>query len=274
MFSVSVIIPYYNKPEFIEEAVRSAQGLRGVHGEIIIVDDGSREDAQDALLQLHGVTVIHQANGGVAAARNRGLAAATGEYVIFLDQDDRLLPDAATAHFEAMRRRPGAGIAFGAIRRINERGEVCGSPYVCSPRRSYFTSMLESNLIQCPAAAMIDRNAILSVGGLDQNVAPGDDHDLYLRLARKYPVARHTSLVADYRAHGDNQSGDLVKMLAATNRVLDKTERTMALNARERRHIQMGRTRALVYHSTRGTLKQKLQLLYFKLRSAAQTFVA
>ena len=268
---VSIVIAFYNGQQYIREAIASALAQTHPAIELIVIDDGSTEDAHQFLRAIPGPTIIRQPNGGVAVARNRGLHEAHGDYLIYLDQDDRLLPDAVASHLRAI--PPGArpGLVFAAIRQIDAAGQVTGAPYVCTPRRNYFLSLLESNPIHCPAAAMISREAMLAVGGMDPDVAPSEDFDLYMRLAQRYPVVRHIAVVAEYRIHGANVSHDRAKMIRATNRVLDKAERTMTLTPGERRRVRLGRARAAVFFTDRKSPWQKLQLRYFRLRSLLQS---
>ncbi len=268
---VSIVIAYYNGEQYIREAIASALGQTHPAIELIVIDDGSSESSYQALAAIPGPTVIRQANGGVAAARNRGLEAAHGKYLIYLDQDDRLLPGAVAAHLSAIPRGTHPGLIFAAIRQIDASGHVTGAPYVCAPRRDYFLSMLESNPIHCPAAAMMRRDAMLALGGMDPTVAPAEDFDLYMRLAQRHPVVRHTAVVAEYRIHGTNVSNDREKMIRATNRLMDKVERTMTLSASERRRVRLGRQRAAVFFTDQPGPWQRLQRLRFRLRSLLQS---
>ena len=268
---VSIVIAYYNGQQYIREAIASALAQTHPAIELLVVDDGSTDEAHQFLLGIPGPAVIRQPNGGVAVARNRGLHEARGDYLIYLDQDDRLLPEAVASHLRAIPPGTRPGLVFAAIREIDAAGQVTGRPYVCTPRRDYFLSMLESNPIHCPAAAMISREAMLTLGGMDPDVAPSEDFDLYMRLAHRYPVVRHTDTVAEYRIHGANVSHDRAKMIRATNRVMDKVERTMTLTPGQRRRVRLGRLRAAVFFSDHRTPWQQLQLRYFRLRSLLQS---
>jgi glycosyltransferase involved in cell wall biosynthesis len=268
---VSIITAYYNGEDYIRESIESAFGQTHPAIEVIVIDDGSTEEAHQFLLTLPGPTVIRQPNGGVAAARNRGLREARGEYIIFLDQDDRLLPDAVASHLRAMEGHSKPGFIFGALRQIDENGRATSAPYICTPRRNYFLSLLECNLIHCPAAAMISREAMLALGGMDEEMAPSEDFDLYMRLAQRYPVVRHADTVAEYRIHGSNVSNDRSKMIRMTNRVLDKAEHTMTLSRGERRRVRLGRARAAVIFTDRKSIWQKLQMMRFRMRSLLQS---
>jgi glycosyltransferase involved in cell wall biosynthesis len=105
---ISIIIPCYNTGEFLTEAIQSVEAYRGKYKyEIIIVDDGSTEPVTVALLDKlssSGYTIIHQSNGGLGNARNNGCKNATGEYLLFLDSDNKIDPayiDKGIEHLKA-----------------------------------------------------------------------------------------------------------------------------------------------------------------------------
>jgi hypothetical protein len=115
---VSTIIPVHNRADLLREAVASvlAQTHRPI--EIVIVDDGSTDDTAAVaheLAEAHDepIVVIHQANAGPGAARQRGLERAEGAYIQFLDSDDLLLPTKFAAQVEALRRQPQCQICYG-----------------------------------------------------------------------------------------------------------------------------------------------------------------
>jgi glycosyltransferase involved in cell wall biosynthesis len=95
---VSVVIPCYNQARFLGEAIESVLSQSYRAFEVVVVDDGSTDNTSEVVARYAGadagVRLIRQENRGLAGARNRGLAEAEGEYVVFLDSDDRLLPDA------------------------------------------------------------------------------------------------------------------------------------------------------------------------------------
>src|SRR5580765_3123297 len=91
--SVSVIITTYNQARFLADAVRSALAQTAPVSDVIVVDDGSTDDPARVVVGFPEVQLIRQANRGLASARNTGWHAARGHYVVFLDADDRLLPN-------------------------------------------------------------------------------------------------------------------------------------------------------------------------------------
>ena len=92
MKKVSIIIPVYNNEKYVEKCIRSVMEQTFRNIEIIIIDDGSQDDSVEILNRLAAedkrIVLVHQENGGVAIARNRGLELAKGEYVTFIDGDD------------------------------------------------------------------------------------------------------------------------------------------------------------------------------------------
>ena len=221
---VSIIIPYYKQPAFVTEAVRSAKSQTYSYIEIIVVDDGSPEPVEPLLRNIEGVRLVRTQNGGVAAARNAGFQRSSGEYLVFLDSDDVLLPGAVEAHLEALLTSPTAGLSFGSIALIDESGRQIRAPHICRPRKNYFLTFLESNPIGCPGAAMIRRDAFVEAGLFDESLRVSEDYDLYLKIARTTPLARHTFCVVEYRQHSASVSRSQEVMLAATMTVLDRIE--------------------------------------------------
>jgi len=146
---VSTIIPVYNRPAQLREAVESvlAQNYRPI--EIIIVDDGSSDDTYavaQALAAEHPdfIRVATQANTGPGVARERGRQMAQGEFIQYLDSDDILLPGKFTAQVQALRSRPDCGAAYGMTRFRHLDGTVAPGPWKGSgvARPAMFPSFL------------------------------------------------------------------------------------------------------------------------------------
>src|SRR5215211_9350661 len=94
---VSVVIPCYNQAHFLGEAIESVLSQSYRNFEILVVDDGSTDNTSEVASRYERVRIVRQENRGLSGARNRGLREAKGEYVVFLDADDRLLPGALEA---------------------------------------------------------------------------------------------------------------------------------------------------------------------------------
>src|SRR5918995_1252705 len=110
---VSVVIPCYNQAHFLVEAIESVLAQSYPRFEIVVVDDGSTDDTSEVAARYPGVRYVYQNNQGVSAARNSGLARSEGEYVVFLDADDRLLPEALEAGLRCLEARPECAFVSG-----------------------------------------------------------------------------------------------------------------------------------------------------------------
>lgn len=221
---VSVVIPCYNQARFLNEAIHSAAGQTYPHIEIVVVDDGSTDDTRAVAERYPEVYYVHQENRGLSAARNTGLQHSRGEYVVFLDTDDLLLPGALEAGVRCLAADPECAFGVGRFRRIGEDGSVVAEPDQVSLHRDAYSQLLEGNWIAMHATAMYRRWALEEAGGFDPALPSSEDYDLYLRITRRHPIAQHPGLVAEYRQHGENMSRDPARMLRATVRVLRQQE--------------------------------------------------
>jgi glycosyltransferase involved in cell wall biosynthesis len=218
--TVSVIVPCFNQGHFLAAALESVAGQVLPADEVVLVDDGSTDDTATVAGRYPWVRYFFQPNLGLARARNAGLAATTGEFVVFLDADDRLRPDALQIGIDQLLAHPEAAFTFGRCQRIDERGEPL--PTVAPPLISgdCYNDLLQSNSIWTPAIVMFRRAMCAPLMRFDPSVDPAADYDLYLRIARRFPVHGHRHVVAEYRLHGASMSRNPAVMFTSTMSVL------------------------------------------------------
>jgi glycosyltransferase involved in cell wall biosynthesis len=210
---VSVIIPCYNQGRFLGQAIDSALTQTHLPIEVIVVDDGSTDDSAEVAARYPGVRCVKQPNRGAAAARNAGLRESTGEYVIFLDSDDRLLPDAAAIGLQHFVRHPESAMVTGRVRLIAEDGSPAGTPAQPLVDGDRYVALLRSNYIWTPGAAMYRRSIFDEIGPFDSAAGGSADYELNIRVARRFPVGCHDEVVLEYRQHAANMSADVRYML-------------------------------------------------------------
>jgi O-antigen/teichoic acid export membrane protein/glycosyltransferase involved in cell wall biosynthesis len=261
---VSIVIAYYQHPDFIAEAVLSAKRQTYTNTEIIVVDDGSPEPVEPRLRHIGGLQIWRTENRGVSAARNFGCRKSSGEHLIFLDSDDVLAPGAVEAHLKVLL-STDAALSFGAIRLVDENGTQLRPPHSCRQRQDYFKTLLESNPIGCPGAAMIRRKAFLQVGMFDESLRICEDYDLYLRIARQMPVGQCSSWVVDYRRHRTNISQAKERMFAVTMTVLDRIETTLTKS--ELKRLRHARRRWKHEFLQQATPAYRIWSLYYSFRA-------
>lgn len=182
--SVSVVIPTFNCAATLPDAIASVRSQRSSDLEIIVVDDGSIDDTGRVLDELAGpdLRVISQGNAGPAVARNRGIDAAHGEWVAFLDADDYWLPGKLKAQFDRLE-TTGGDFAFCGSILVDQSGNLLETRSAC-PMHSLASELVWGNQIATPT--VIVRKALLTeLGRFDETLTIGEDWDLWLRLAQR-----------------------------------------------------------------------------------------
>jgi Glycosyl transferase family 2 len=247
---VTVVIPCFRQAHFLPEAIESV--LAQDHGavEIVVVDDGSPDNVGEVAARYPGVKCLRQPNGGLAAARNTGMEEASGDFLLFLDADDRLLPEAIERGLEELRADPEAMMAAGTWRLIGESGEPLPADPPQQPPQA-FPALLESCFISTPAAVLYRRELFSRIGGFDPEVSASADYDLYLRTAARFPVRLHPQPVAEYRRHGANMTRDPELIMAAETTVLERQAPLVAADPELREALQRGIERSRDYHGER-----------------------
>ncbi|MEJ1156751.1 glycosyltransferase [Prosthecomicrobium sp. N25] len=223
MTRVSAVVTTYDHARFLGEAIDSILAQTRPADEIIVVDDGSADDPA-AVVARYGapVRLIRQANAGLSAARNTGLAAATGDMILFLDADDRLRPEMIARTLEALAACPDCAFAYGAYAFVDEAGNDLGTVRLKPPGDDAYADFVSGNIVGMHGTVLYRRAAVLAAGGFDPSLRACEDYDLYLRLARSHPVRAVDAVLADYRRHGTNMSLGIPRMLDAALTVVGR----------------------------------------------------
>jgi hypothetical protein len=154
---VSVIIPCYNSARYLAETIASALGQTYPRIEVIVIDDGSTDDTP-GIARSFPVTYLYQANCGVSAARNKGIFRSRGKYVLFLDHDDRLLPEAVATGVRLLEEHPECAVAVGEHRYIGADGTELGYSNKRAAGRDHYLMLLEGNFVETPCSALHRRS--------------------------------------------------------------------------------------------------------------------
>ncbi len=246
---VSVIIPCYRQAHFLADAVESvlAQTYREV--EVIVVDDGSTDNTAAVASAYPGLRYLYQRNQGLAAARNAGLSLARGEYVVFLDADDRLLPRALEDGLATFERHPAAHFVAGRWRMIDVNGDPIASDDAPFPEDGEpYLALLRMCFISSPAAVLYRREAVEEAGGFDPSVDASADYAMYLRLARDRGAAVHDEVVAEYRRHAANMTANPRLILRSELAVLRGELERRQLTEQQAEACLAGISRSVNYH--------------------------
>ena len=204
---VGVIIPTYNRGWIVKEAIDSVLEQDFSDYELIVVDDGSDDDTPAILKAYRNkITVLRQPNKGVSAARNRGIEAAMGSLIAFLDSDDLWLPRKLSAQVNFFKLHPEA-----VINQTQEHWIRNGIRVNPKKRHHKFSGMIfERSLALClvsPSAVMLKKNLFGIVGVFDEQLPACEDYDLWLRISCRYPVHLiDTAFVIKRGGHDDQLS--------------------------------------------------------------------
>jgi glycosyltransferase involved in cell wall biosynthesis len=212
---VSIITAAYNHVRFVRQSLESVQSQTYRDFEHVVVDDGSSDGTADILQSFEGkINYIRQENRGTHAAINRGIRAASGEYIALLDSDDVWLPNKLERQIQRLDESPEAGLVYSQAYVIDptgnpkNNGEPIGRP-ISDPRRT-FEELLKDNYI--PAlTAVFRRSCVEEVGYFNESLKAMSDWDLWIRIVAKWSVAFVPEVLAHYRDHGNNAWHALVK---------------------------------------------------------------
>ncbi|MDQ3937859.1 MAG: glycosyltransferase [Chloroflexota bacterium] len=234
---VSVIIPCYKQAHYVGEAIESALSQGYPNLEIVVVDDGSPDDVRAVVDRYRSVRYVRQENRGLSGARNTGIRESTGDFLVFLDSDDLLLPNAIERGVEQLNARPHCAFVAGRMSVI----AADGSPL--EPWRAYpafedkHAQLLINHCDIYPLVVMYRRSAVEAVGGFNTSLRSLEDWDIDLSLAFRHDFHLYNEEIAEYRRHGTNMSSNVAVMM--------KSHVTMM--RRHRRRIRSNRKYAAAY---------------------------
>jgi glycosyltransferase involved in cell wall biosynthesis len=216
---VSVIIPCYNYGHFLAEAIESVMEQSYPAIEILVIDDGSTDRTKEVAISYSDVIYIFQENQGLSAARNKGIGRSKGDYLIFLDADDWLLPEAIALNVSYLEQNSQAAFVAGGHTFVYPHTQQREEMLPAISSHPYHTLLSSGNYIAMIAAVMFARwvfNEILYDTSLDRC----EDYDLYLKVTRRYPIVQHHHQIAAYRIHASTMSASATFMLLGALKVL------------------------------------------------------
>lgn len=271
---VSIIMPAFNHELYVGEALQSIGNQTYHNTELIVIDDGSTDRTAEiirAYIEKNGgrnIRFISKPNEGVCRTLNAGLAMATGDYIAFIASDDVWLPERLARQLEFMENNREIGMVFADVwfldgtRRTNSRW----SDYKPALRGLFTNGIAVDNLYTrlltqplVPAlTVLIRRRVLLDVGFFDESLIY-EDHDLWLRIAMKYPLGYIDSPLACYRLHAANVSNNAVFMLKGMWQTVRKHLKVGPLKNSRRR--QAGVLLQLAGNLFASRLKRRLRRL-------------
>lgn len=228
---VSVIIPCYNHGGYLSQAIESVLNQTYSNVEIIVIDDGSVDDTALVAKKYEKIKYHHQQNQGLSASRNKGLELSKGDFIVFLDADDWLLAEAVSQNLQMLQLHPGVALVSGGHIFYYEPEEKKWEIFK-EVNKDHYQQLLMGNYIGMPSAVMYQRWAAIQYP-FNTQLKNCEDYEQYFRILRKHPVVHHTGLIAVYRKHGNNKSGNIPVQLETALQVL-KDQKPFLENGKEK----------------------------------------
>jgi hypothetical protein len=213
---VSVVIPCYGQAHYLGEAIESVLAQTYPNLEVVVIDDESNDNASSIASRYPGVHCVREGNSGMAGARNVGIRNTNGDFLVFLDADDRLLPEAIESGLRELEQHPECACAIGTYRRTSHDGKPLNTHEQPPVDQDQYAQLMRNNWAGFPARALYRRSLFEHVRGFDPDLDAAADFGFNLAVARQFPIRSHGALVAEHREHGRNSSGDTAKMLTET----------------------------------------------------------
>jgi glycosyltransferase involved in cell wall biosynthesis len=213
---VSVIIPAYNRPRMLKDAVTSAVAQTLQDQEIIIVLNGATTETSIVAREFIGdprISVVEMARSKLPAARNFGISHARGPWIAFLDDDDIWLPTKLEIQLAAAA-ETGADLVTCSFSIFNVSGEIPHPGLTPRPADLTFAeALMLGNYVSGGSAAIVKAAAIRSLGGFDERLEGNEDWDMWRRLSWDHKIFCVDKALVKYRRHGENMTEDLRVML-------------------------------------------------------------
>ncbi|WP_298764374.1 glycosyltransferase [uncultured Polaribacter sp.] len=209
IFSVSVIIPTFNRSKYLEEAILSVVNQTYEDIEILVIDDGSKENyAENICRKYNNCFYYHKNNGGLSSARNYGISKAKGKYIAFLDDDDVWKKNKLEVQCKILDKDTDIACVHSSAIVINEKGKVTGKVIGASEAKAYkrsgnvFWNALGVWVVKSPTP-LIRRKVFTRDLLFDETIKIGEDLDFYQRMFYRHKVVYINKPLAFYREYQD-----------------------------------------------------------------------
>lgn len=221
---ISVIIPVYNGEKTLRETLESLLNQTFTDFEGIVINDGSKDATLDIVSSIKDprLKVFSYPNAGPSASRNRGVALASGEYISFLDADDLWTPDKLEAQLKALQAHPEAALAYSWTDFINESNQFLRRGSYINVTGDVYKHLLLTDFLENGSNPLVRKKALEEVGEFDESLTHGEDWDMWLRLAVRYPFVAVPSPQILYRVYANSSSTNVSKLEEGSLSVLNR----------------------------------------------------
>jgi glycosyltransferase involved in cell wall biosynthesis len=214
---ISVVIPTYNRLELLKLTVDSVRNQSYDNFEIIVVDDGATDGTGKWLDQQDDLIVVHQSNSGIAAARNKGISMAGGDWVSFVDHDDIWAREKLRIQADFIGENPECHLVAARHIRLGTPGPWIGRPRWI--KGDLFVDLFSKSFIHT-SSVIIRKDVIESIGGFPTRYRFADEFHVWLKIAAQSHIAYYTGALVFIRFYESNTSHDRVGVRTDTHQIL------------------------------------------------------
>jgi len=225
--TVSVIIPTYNRTHLIGRAIQSVLEQSYQDFEIIVVDDGSTDNTEEAIKKFQEQDkrikyIKHEKNRGGSAGRNTGIKAAKGKYIGLLDDDDEWLPEKLEKQvIKFQNSSEKVGVIYSGFCYVSEKSGKIVSKIIPHLRGDVYINLLESCILGSPTP-LIKKRCFQKAGFFDETLPSCQDWDMWIRLSKYYDFDFVPDILAKHHVHGSQISADLNAKIVAREKLMEK----------------------------------------------------
>jgi len=220
---ISVIIPFYNRVDWLLEAIDSVLEQSFIDFEIILIDDGSTEDISKVFQYKDPrIHYFHQENKGRSIARNNGLQHAQGKYIAFLDADDLFSKNKLEVQFQYMEQHPNITLTYTSYQRIDEESTYISTQHSGSKNYSHYSDLMISCLIATPTvmvnkAFLISHNIQFPIG-----VHVGEDSLFWIAVAKTGSIKGIEKILSSVRMSSTSTTNDLLALIQGKKIIMER----------------------------------------------------
>lgn len=266
MSTASIVIPLYNKGQYIGRALNSVFNQTFQDFDVVVVDGGSDDDGPKVVSRCEDprVRFLLQEGEGVSSARNEGIQAAKSDFIAFLDADDVWFPEHLQSLLRLRQKYPEAG-AFASAYLVRSPDGMVRSIHVkrIPPPPwegllpEYLTAAIHSDQPVWTSAVGIPRQVLASIGGFPQHVHVGEDLITWFKIALRYPIAFTWNFGAVYHMESENRTTDLANAMRWEEDLLEEVQQTL-----HRERIPVDRAHAVRQHTPGYQISAALKAIY------------
>jgi glycosyltransferase involved in cell wall biosynthesis len=257
---VSVIVPTFNRIEWLPTAVASVQKQTVESWELLVIDDGSTDGTDkwvDSLDESRLRYIRREHTGNIAAVRNVGIEAARGEWIAFLDSDDRWLPDKLARQFEELDRAPDSAWCYGGYRLIDRLGEdvpnTAGRPW--RPFQGWIAERILTTEAGVTLPTVLVRADVARDLQFDTRIPLSEDYDFALRLAVRAPSCAVPGILAEFLVHQGRTTANAGKYAGHLGKAITYRKAMLTLPDADLRRLAGRQLRAQVWTLMRLTIR-------------------